>query len=73
MSPAKASTSNDTMVTSATVTEPVKPLSQNENNKKDETAKKVVDFVLIVDEQLNKGKLCDDKIKLEVRDNGHGD
>lgn len=66
MSPAKASTSNDTMVTTATVSELVKPLSQTDNNKRDETVKKVVDFNLIIDEQLNKSKLFDDKIKLEV-------
>lgn len=70
MSPAKASTSNDTMVTSATVSESVKPMSQTENNKKDETAKKVVDFGPIVDEQLNKSKLCEDKMKLEVMRQG---
>lgn len=68
MSPAKASTSNDTMVTSATVSELVKtPMSQTETNKKDETAKKAVDCGLIGDEQLSKSKLCDDKIKIEVR------
>lgn len=68
MSPAKASTSNDTMVTTATVSElVVKPLSQTDNNKKDEPLKKAVDFSLsIIDEQLNKSKLFDDKIKLEV-------
>lgn len=66
MSPAKASTSNDTMVTTATATELVKPLSQTDNNKKDESAKKSVEFSVIIDDQLNKSKLCDDKIKLEV-------
>ncbi len=67
MSPAKGSTSNDTMVTTTTVTELVKPLSQMENSKKEEPVKKAVDFSVIIDEQLNKNKLYDDKIKLEVR------
>lgn len=65
MSPAKASTSIDTMVT-ATVSDIAKPLSQTDNNKKDEAPKKAVDFNVIIDE-LGKAKLCDDKIKLEVR------
>lgn len=65
MSPAKASTSNDNMVT-ATVSDLGKPLPQTENNKKDEAPKKAVDFSVIFDE-LGKSKLCDDKIKLEVR------
>ncbi|XP_037050338.1 protein cramped isoform X2 [Bradysia coprophila] len=63
MSPAKASTSTETMVTS---TELVKPASQTESNKKDEPAKKSVDFSPINDDQPNKGKLCDDKLKLEL-------
>lgn len=69
MSPAKASTSNDTMVTTATVTESVNPLSQTDNSKqKDEAAKKAVDFSPIVEEQQqSKSKLCDEKIKLEVK------
>lgn len=66
MSPAKASTSADPMVTT---TELVKTVSQTESNKKekDEPTKKSVDFSPLCDDQLNKGKLCDDKLKLEVR------
>lgn len=65
MSPAKASTSTDTIVTSSTASELMKPASQTDN-KKDEAAKKAVDFGVIVEDQLNKSKLCDEKIKLEV-------
>lgn len=69
MSPAKASTSNDTMVSTESVTESVNPLSQTDNSKqKDEAAKKAVDFSPIMDEQQqSRSKLCDEKIKLEVR------
>lgn len=72
MSPAKASTSNDTMVSTRvieSVTESVNPLSQTDNSKqKDEAAKKAVDFSPIMDEQQqSRSKLCDEKIKLEVR------
>lgn len=64
MSPAKASTSNDAMVTTTTVTELA---SQTENNKKDDPpAKKTVEFNGIVDDQISKSKLCEDKMKLEV-------
>lgn len=62
MSPAKASTSTDTIVT---MTELVKPAPQADANKKEKD--KSVDFSPISDDQPNKGKLCDDKLKLEVK------
>lgn len=62
MSPAKASTSSDTMVTASDL---AKALPPTENNKKDEAPKKAVEFSLI--EELGKSKSCDEKLKIEVR------